>query len=123
VALRLLIVDDNAGFREAARCLLEKEGLEIVGTADSGDDAVGQAEALAPDAVLLDVKLGDESGFDVAPRLPQSMPVIFVSTHDDDEFCDLIDASPAVGFIAKTELSADRIHRVLAAAGAGSAAD
>ena len=117
--LRCLIVDDSSRFGEEARDLLEHEGISVVGIAASGDDAVRLAEALRPDLALVDISLGEESGFDVARRLRDSASgdppaVIFVSTHDEREFSGRIAASPALGFIAKTELSADRIRRLLA---------
>lgn len=116
--MRCLIVDDNPRFGEEARSLLEHEGLSVVGVAASGDEAVRLAEALRPDLALVDISLGEESGFDVARRLVNGVQasapaVIFVSTHDECEFGDRIAASPALGFIAKTRLSAERIRRLL----------
>jgi DNA-binding NarL/FixJ family response regulator len=69
VALRCVIVDDNPGFIQAARTLLEKEGAQIVGTASTGADAVRCAIDLHPDVTLVDIGLGAESGFDVARTL------------------------------------------------------
>jgi len=98
--------------------LLEHEGVSVVGLANSGDEAVRLAEALRPDLVLLDISLDNESGFDVARRLadssnPDPPAVIFVSTYDEREFHSRIEASPALGFIAKTKLSAERIRQLL----------
>ena len=95
--------------------------MAVVGIATSGVDAVQSAEELRPDVALIDIDLGDESGFDVARRLADhgssSRPrVILISTHDPSEFADLIEASPAVGFLAKTDLSAATICEVLARA-------
>jgi CheY-like chemotaxis protein len=118
VPLRCLIVDDNPRFCETARSLLEDEGISVVGVAVSGDEAVRLAEAFGPDVALVDISLGVESGFDVARRLVDgadaSAPtVILVSTHDEREFSDRIAASPAVGFLAKTDLSGERIRQLL----------
>ena len=118
VSLRCLIVDDNPRFGEEARSLLEHEGISVVGVAASGDDAVRFAEALAPDLALVDISLGEESGFDVARQLvagwkAPAPAIILISTHDGREFSARIEASPALGFIAKTELSAERIHDLL----------
>ena len=117
-SLRCLIVDDSPRFGEEARGLLEHEGVSVVGVATSGDEAVPLAEALGPDLALVDISLGEDSGFDVARRLADSSTgkppaVIFVSTYDEREFSERIAASPALGFIAKTELSAERIRRLL----------
>jgi two-component system, NarL family, nitrate/nitrite response regulator NarL len=67
--IRCLIVDDSRAFLDAASVLLEREGLRIVGVASTGREALREAETLRPDVVLLDISLGDESGFNVARRL------------------------------------------------------
>ena len=90
----------------------------MVGIAASGDEAVRLAEALRPDLALVDIGLGEESGFDVVRRLVDGSDgdppaVIFISTYDEREFATRIAASPALGFIAKTELSAERIRLLL----------
>ena len=118
MSLRCLIVDDSSRFVDEARALLEQEGIAVVGVAASGDEAVRLAEALDPELALVDISLADESGFDVARRLVDGSSgeppaVIFVSTHDEREFSARIAASPALGFIAKTDLSAERIRLLL----------
>ena len=118
VSLRCLIVDDSPRFGEEARSLLEHEGVSVVGVAASGHEAVRLGKALAPDLALVDISLGEESGFDVARRLVDDLnarapAVIFVSTHDEREFSSRIAASPALGFIPKTRLSAERIRQLL----------
>ena len=119
MALHCLIVDDNPRFVEEARSLLEHEGISVVGVAASGDEAVRLAETLGPDLALVDISLGEESGFDVAHRLvggsnSRAPAVIFVSTYDEREFSSRIAASSALGFIAKTALSAESIRRLIA---------
>jgi DNA-binding NarL/FixJ family response regulator len=118
VTLRLLIVDDNPGFLQSARLLLEREGLGVVAVASSGEEAFRHAEDLRPDVVLVDVDLGDESGFDVArgirDRLGASTPdLILVSIHAEQDLAELIAASPVVGFISKSQLSAGAIRTLL----------
>jgi CheY-like chemotaxis protein len=117
VPLRCLIVDDSRSFLEAARTLLEREGLTIAGVASTGDEALGRAEEFRPDVVLVDIMLGAESGFDLARRLEEDRggrtTVILISTHAEADFEDLIAASPAVGFLPKSELSARAICRIL----------
>ena len=55
MSLRCLVVDDNPSFLEAARALLERQGLSIVGVASNGAEALQQAEAEQPDVVLVDI--------------------------------------------------------------------
>jgi CheY-like chemotaxis protein len=118
VACRVLLVDDNQSFLDAARLLLEREGLSVVGVASSGAQALMQVEQLEPDLVLVDINLGDESGFEVVRSLlnghhDDAMRVILISTHAETDLADLIAESPATGFLAKSELSAAAIQRIL----------
>jgi DNA-binding NarL/FixJ family response regulator len=121
VRLRCLIVDDNAPFRAASRLLLEREGLHVVGVATSADTCLERSEKLRPDVVLLDVELGDESGFEVARRLADasgSVPrVIFISTHAAHDYTDLVRDSGAAGFLSKSQLSREAIETLLGAGG------
>ena len=107
VHIRCLIVDDNQSFLDAARMLLERQGVEVVGVAMTSADTRRLDDELRPDVVLVDVRLGDESGFDLARRLRGT--VILISTQGRDEYAEEIAASPAAGFIPKTELSASAI--------------
>jgi DNA-binding NarL/FixJ family response regulator len=111
VQIRCLIVDDSQPFLDAARLLLEREGMEVVGVATTSAEALRLEGELRPDVVLVDIRLGQESGFDVARRL--SGTVILISTHLQSEYADEIEASPAAGFIPKTQLSASAVLRVV----------
>jgi CheY-like chemotaxis protein len=116
--LRCLLVDDNDAFLETASVLLEREGVTVVGVASSTAEALQQARALRPDVILVDLGLGDESGFDAARLLARdgqggSAEVILISTRAEEDYAELITESPAAGFLAKSELSARGISRIL----------
>jgi CheY-like chemotaxis protein len=116
--LRCLLVDDNDAFLQAASALLEREGLTVAEVASSIAEAVRKARALHPDVVLVDIGLGDESGFDLARLLTpdgrgDSVAVILISAQSEVDYAELIAESPAAGFLAKSELSARRITRIL----------
>jgi DNA-binding NarL/FixJ family response regulator len=114
VALRCLIVDDNPSFLDAARILLGREGVDVAGVASTSAEALRRAEELAPDLVLVDVVLGDESGFNLARRLGAvGAIVVLISTHDQADIEDLLKGSAAVGFLPKSELSANELRRIL----------
>jgi DNA-binding NarL/FixJ family response regulator len=126
--LRCLIVDDSPRFLDAARGLLERQGMRVVGVASSSAEAVEQATELRPDVALLDIDLGGESGFDVARRLSREASlagthVILISTHAEQDYTDLIAASPVVGFLPKSGLSAEAIHALIASRGDGHRVD
>jgi DNA-binding NarL/FixJ family response regulator len=123
-----LIVDDNPGFLHAARALLEEEGVRVVGVASTGAEAIRRAAELRPDVTLLDVDLGAENGFDVARQLVDEPGIdagclILISTYSEDEFVDLVEASPAVGFLQKPALSVPAIERLLLTAAGPHAGD
>ncbi len=111
VPVRALIVDDNQQFLDGARVLLEREGMTIVGVATSSADALRRADELRPDVALVDIRLGEESGFELARRLDGT--VILISIDGHNEWAAEIAASLAVGFIPKAQLSASAIRRVL----------
>jgi DNA-binding NarL/FixJ family response regulator len=111
VQVRCLIVDDNQAFLDAARLLLEREGMAVVGVATTGADALRLEQELRPDVVLVDIRLGAESGFELARRL--SATVILISTHRQNEYAEEIAASPAAGFIHKAQLSAAAVRRLV----------
>jgi DNA-binding NarL/FixJ family response regulator len=115
-SLSCLIVDDSTGFLKAARALLEREGLAVVGVATTAAEGYRLAGALRPDLVLVDIVLGKDSGFELAERLAdgpatQGTTVVLISTHSEADFTDLIEESPAAGFLSKAELSARALQR------------
>jgi CheY-like chemotaxis protein len=109
--IRCLIVDDNQPFLDAARLLLEREGVAVVGIATTSAEALRLDEELRPDVVLVDIRLGDENGFDLARRL--SGRVILISTCAQSEYAEKIAASPAAGFVPKALLSAAAVLRLV----------
>ncbi len=114
---RVLIVDDHAAFRSFAHRVLVADGLDVVGESADGESAIAAAPGLRPDVVLLDVQLPGMDGFAVAEALAaQDDPpaVVLVSTRSRADYGSLVDASGAVGFIAKAALSGDLVRRLLA---------
>jgi DNA-binding NarL/FixJ family response regulator len=105
---QVVIVDDQAGFREAARRLLEARGYEVVAEAGSAATALDAVEHHEPTAVLLDVRLGDDDGFAVCGELMRLRPdlaVLLASDAEYEDFTDLIAACGARGFVRKSRLA------------------
>jgi DNA-binding NarL/FixJ family response regulator len=112
--LRCVIVDDNSLFLEGATELLRREGVDVVGVASNSAAAIRLVTELRPDVTLVDIDLGDEDGFELAQQLGStSSNVILVSTHAEEDLAQLIERSPALGFIAKARLSAQAIRDTL----------
>lgn len=116
MATTVLIVDDHATFRATARLLLESEGFQVVGEAETGESAIEQAAALGPDLVLLDVQLPDTDGFQVSRHvsdLDGAPAVILLSSRDAGDYGPLVGSSGARGFVTKAELSGERVRALL----------
>jgi DNA-binding NarL/FixJ family response regulator len=116
-SVRCLIVDDSVDFRVAASTMLELAGIAVVGVATTAAEALKRYRELRPDVTLVDVDLGAESGFDLARRLHEAdspaPSVILISTHSEQDFADMIDASPALGFLPKFALSPAAIRELV----------
>jgi DNA-binding NarL/FixJ family response regulator len=121
--LRCLIVDDNRPFLEASRTLLTGQGVRVLAVATTAAEGLRLAAELTPDVVLVDVDLGRESGFELACRMVDDAAagraaVILISAHVEDDYADLVAESPALGFVAKQDLSKQAIETMLRRRGA-----
>lgn len=106
-AVRVLIVDDAEGFRAVVRELVAYRGYAIAGEASCADEAIAVVQGTAPDAALLDVRLGEEDGFALAARLIQARPplaVLITSATADERFEPLAALHGARGFVPKKDL-------------------
>ncbi len=113
MAVTVLIVDDHPIFRSFARDLLESEGFQVVGESEDGLAAIQAAATLRPDVVLLDLQLGDLSGFEVTERLKADgirSTIVLVSSRSASDYGDQIQSSGAAGFVPKAELSGEAIR-------------
>jgi CheY-like chemotaxis protein len=119
VSISVVIVDDNQPWMTAAASLLEREGISVTGVASTSSTALKDVKKLQPDVVLVDIFLGTESGFELAQLLTRDEDpppvVILISSHAEEDFAELIGASPARGFLSKSQLSAAAIREKLAA--------
>ena len=113
---RCLIVDDNPGYLSEARSLLQRQGMSVVGVASNSGEAFAIVASDRPDVALVDVDLGAESGLDVAHALAtrdQPVPVILISAYAEKDLRELLDDSPAVGFLPKSVVSRAAIDGLL----------
>jgi len=118
-ALKILIVDDHALFRRGIQMVLEQEeGIEVVGEATDGQEAVEKAEELMPDVVLMDVRMPKRSGIEATSAIKEAIPhakILMLTVSDEEE--DLYEAikAGASGYLLKeisTEDVADAIRSV-----------
>lgn len=115
--LRVVVVDDQAPFRDAARAVIEATpGFAFVGSAETGEQGLVLVRSLSPDVVLLDVNLPGASGVEVARRLTDEgseAAVVLVSTYDEAECDDDVSRCGAVGYLRKSDFGADRLIELL----------
>lgn len=119
--MHVLVVDDQAPFRAAERAVITRlPGFALVAEAESGEEAIELAEALAPDLVLMDINMGEVDGIEATRRIVADRPatkVILVSTYALDELPAAARTSGAVGYVNKDELSPRAIRRIWDAGG------
>ena len=120
-ALRVLLVDDHDLFRTGLRTLLEEQGLQIVGEADTGAAAVRAVRELAPDVVVMDLNMPGMSGTEATRQIAAIAPLtrVLVLTISDED-ADVLDAilSGACGYLLK-DASIDELLRGISAAAVG----
>jgi two-component system response regulator DevR len=112
--LRILLVDDHEVVRLGVRGLIERQsGMEVVGEAGTVREAVSQVEQLAPDVVLLDVRLPGGNGLEACRQIkalrPETRIIVLTSYPDDEVLFDAI-ACGAEGYVLKQIGSADLIR-------------
>ena len=116
---RLLCIDDSPDMLEILVDLLESESeFQIVGTLSSGSLAVTEATNFNPDIILLDVGLGDMTGFTVADHLRNagcSAKIVFLSVHESPEFIQAAEKRGAAGYVFKSQITRDLIKTLHAA--------
>ncbi|HWF75238.1 MAG TPA: response regulator transcription factor [Solirubrobacteraceae bacterium] len=121
-AIRVLLVDDHAVVREGLRNFLElQEGIEIVGEAGDGEAAIGEAERLHPDVILMDLVMPKLDGVgamrELRRRLPASRVIVLTSFAQDDRLLPAIQAG-AAGYLLKN-VEPSELARAVRAAHAG----
>ncbi|HLW99323.1 MAG TPA: response regulator transcription factor [Candidatus Acidoferrales bacterium] len=114
--LRILIADDHDLIRRGIRTLLHTQpGWEVCGEAQTGREAVAQAEALKPDIVIMDISMPDLNGVEAAKRIRKNVPateVLILSMHYSDQLIREIVESGVRGYIVKSDSDRDLIIAV-----------
>jgi DNA-binding NarL/FixJ family response regulator len=118
--VRVLVVDDQRPFREAARAVVEAmDGFRVVATAGSAEEALRVVGQERPDLVVMDVVLPGMTGIEAARVLTRPSEggvrapvVVLVSTYDADDFAGELETSGAAAYLPKSEFGADELRAV-----------
>ena len=112
----MLVVDDQAPFRLAARAVLRRlDGFEFAGEASSGPQAIELADTLHPALILMDINMPEMNGIEATRRIVAWHPevaVILCSTHDPKDLPAEAAASGAIAYVSKEHLAADTIREL-----------
>lgn len=118
MAIRLVLVDDHAIFREALRVMLRAEAdLEVVGEAGNGREALRLARKLQPDVVVLDIGMPDMNGIEATAAIVARSPrikVIALTTHSDRRFVAEMIKAGASGYVVKSAASVELLRAIRA---------
>lgn len=105
--VRVLIVDDQAPFRDAARAVVERaNGFELIAQAESGEEAVQCVDDVMPDLVLMDINMGGISGIEAAMQITRAHPdvtVFLLSTYNVDDLPQGVETCGAAAYLHKEE--------------------
>lgn len=122
MAIRVLLVDDHELMREGLRAILERErGIEVVGEAASGREAVAQARSLGPDVVIMDVAMKDLNGIEATRQIRAERAaarVVALSSHADRRYVAAILDAGASAYVLKAD-AYDELRRAVHAVAQG----
>jgi DNA-binding NarL/FixJ family response regulator len=117
----LLIADDNVALRDTLVDILQQE-FTIVGIASSGKEILERVPELRPVIVVLDISLGDSTGFDVLRKLKSDgfrCKFVFVSVHESPSFIQAAEELGASGYVFKSQISRDLLNTLQIVANEG----
>lgn len=112
--VKVLIVDDQAKFREAARAVVEAtDGFQVIGESENGEDSIDASQRLRPDLVLMDVNMPGIDGLQATRRILKdsngTVVVLLLSTYEEDEYAPRAAECGASSYIAKSKFEPDRL--------------
>ena len=122
--IKVLIADDHVFYREGVRALLSSVSeIEVVGEANDGEEAIGQASDLKPNVILMDLKMPDMNGIDATRRIHETHPnigVLVITMFDDDDSVFAAMRAGARGYLLK-DADKDEVVRAIVAVERGEA--
>ena len=116
--IRILMVDDHAVLRDGIRALLSlHDDIEVVGEASEGKEAVGKAQELMPDVVIMDIAMPGMDGLEATRRIKKKHPkmkVLVLTQHDNKEYILSVIKAGASGYVPKRALGSELVSAIRA---------
>jgi DNA-binding NarL/FixJ family response regulator len=126
MSLRLVLIEDHQALREGLELLLDREGLQVVGTAGTAGEGRELIERLAPDVALVDIRLGEDSGIELTKEVvdadPERRVVLYTGSADTDLLISGLD-SGARGYALKDGTPSELTSALTTVAGGGTYVD
>lgn len=114
--MRILIADDHAVVREGVRQLLDgQQGMEVVGEAQDGQEALEKAKSLRPDVTLIDIAMPRLSGLEAVRLIKQAVPdtrIVVLSMHKKEAYVHQVFAAGALAYVLKASPSSDVLEAI-----------
>ncbi len=117
-AIRVILADDHGIVREGLRTVIEQAGIEVVGEAENGVEAIALAESLQPDVMLLDIRMPEMDGIQALEQIQEKSPntsVIMLTTYGNPGYLTRAVQAGAVGYLSK-DIDPERIPAAIRAA-------
>jgi DNA-binding NarL/FixJ family response regulator len=125
--LRVLLADDHAVVREGLKAMINGQpGLEVVGEAADGPEALAKAADLDPDVIVVDVSMPGMNGAQVTARLKEARPdrkVLALTVHEDRSYLRRLLEAGASGYVLKQSAASEIVHAIRAVAAGGTYID
>src|SRR5690242_1570442 len=106
--MKVILADDHRMMRDGLRAVLEKAGVEVIGEAANGHEAIAEARRLQPEVVVMDIAMPELNGIDATRRLVTEMPsikVVALSMNADRRYVTAVFGAGAVGYVLKNSAS------------------
>ncbi len=115
MAIRVFLADDHVLVRQSLKTLLEREGLQVVGEASDGQEALRLVGTLRPDIAVMDISMPILNGLDAARELGRSVPKtksILLTQHDEDQYISEALEAGVKGYVLKSQVASDLVQAI-----------
>jgi DNA-binding NarL/FixJ family response regulator len=112
---RVILADDHTLVRQGLKSLLEREGVQVVGEASDGQEAIGIATKLMPDVAVIDISMPILNGLDAARAVRKACPktkIILLTRHSEDQYVTEALRAGVKGYVLKHQVAHDLVHAI-----------